>query len=247
MLSLCLFNLYAEYIMRNARLDEAQAGIKIAGRSINNLRYADDTTLMVESKKELKSLLMKMKEGSEKVGLKLNIQKTKIIASGLITSWEIDGETMETVRDFIFWGFKITADGDCSHEIKRCLLLGRKSMTNLDSILKSRDITLPTKVHLAKAVVFPVVMCGCESWTIKKAEHRRTDGFESWCWRGLLRVSWTARRSNQSILKKISPEYSLERLMLELKLQYFGHLMQRVDSLEKTLMLGKIEGGRRRG
>ena len=233
--------------MRNTGMGEAQAGIKIAGRNINNLRYADDTTLMVESKKELKSLLMKMKEGSEKVGLKLNIQKTKIIASGLITSWEIDGETMETVRDFIFLGFKITADGDCSHEIKRCLLLGRKAMTNLDSILKSRDITLPTKVHLAKAVVFPVVMCGCESWTIKKAEHRRTDGFESWCWRGLLRVSWTARRSNQSILKKISPEYSLERLMLELKLQYFGHLMQRTDSFEKTQMLGKIEGGMRKG
>ena len=166
-LSTCLFNLYAEYIMRNAGLEEAQAGIKIAGRSINNLRYADDTTLMAESEEELKSLLMKMKEESEKVGLKLNIQKTKIMASGPITSWQID---VETVSDFIFWGSKITADGDCSHEIKRCLLLGRKVMTNLDSILKSRDITLPTKVRLVKAVVFPVVMYGCESWTVKKAE-----------------------------------------------------------------------------
>ena len=169
-LSLCLFNLYAEYIMQNARLDEAQAGIKIAGRNINNLRYADDTTLMAESE-ELKSLLIKVKEESEKVGLKLNIQKTKIMASGPITSWQIDGETVETVTEFILGGSKITADGDCSHEIKRCLLLGRKVMTNLDSMLKSRDVTLPTKVHLVKAMIFPVVMYGCESWTIKKAEH----------------------------------------------------------------------------
>ena len=177
---------------------------------------------MAGSKEELKSLLMKVKEESEKVGLKLNIQKTKIMASGPITSWEIDGETLQTVTDFIFLGSKITADGDCSHEIKRHLFLGRKAMTNLDSILKSRDITLPTKVHLVKAMVFPVVMYGCESWTIKKAEHQRTDAFELWCWRRLLRVSWTARRSNQSILKEISPEYSLEGLML--KFQYFGHL-----------------------
>ena len=182
--------------MQNARLDEAQAGIKVAGRNIYNLRYADDTTFMAESEEELKSLLMKVKEASEKVGLKLNISKTKIMASSPITSWQIDGETMETVTDFIFLGSKITADGDFSHEIKRCLLLGRKVMTNLDSILKSRDITLPTKVHLGKAVVFPVVMYGCESWTIKKAEHRRTDAFELWCWRRLLRVPWTARRSN---------------------------------------------------
>ena len=175
--SLCLFNLYAEYIMRNAGLDEAQAGIKFAGRSFNNLRYADDTTLMAESEEELKSLLMKVKEESEKVGLNLNIQKTKIMASGPITSWKIDGETMETVADFIFWGFKITADGDCSHEIKRFLLLGRIVMMNLDSILKSRDITLSRKVHLVKAMVFPVVMYGCESWTIKKAECRRIDAF----------------------------------------------------------------------
>ena len=174
-------------------------------------------------------------------------QKTKIMASGPITSWQIDGETMETLRDFIFWGSKITADGDCSHEIKRRLLLGKKVMTNLDSILKSRDITLPTKVHLVMAMVFPVVMYGCESWTIKKAEHWRIDAFELWCWRSLLRVPWTARRSNQSILKEMSPRCSLEGLMLKLKLQYFGHLMGRADSFEKTLMLGKIEGRRRRG
>ena len=228
-LSPCLFNLYAEYIMRNAGLDEAQAGIKIAGRNINNLRYADDTTRISESKEELKRLLMNVKEESDKVGFKFKIQKTKIMASGSITSWEIDGDAMETVIDFIFGGSKITADGDCSHETKRCLLLGRKIMTNLDGILKSRDITLPTKVRLVKAMVFPVVLYGCESWTIKKAESRRMDAFELWCWRRLLRVPWTARRSNQSILKEISPEYSLEGLMLKLKLQHFGHLMQRTD------------------
>ena len=199
---------------------------------------------MAESEEELKNLLMEVKEESEKVGLKLNIQKTKIMASGPITSWEIDGEM---VTDFFFLGSKMTADDDCSHEIKRCFLLGRKVMTNLDSILKSRDITLPTKVHLVKAMVFPIVMYGYESWTIKKAERQRTDAFELWCWRRLLRVSWTARRSNQSILKEISPEYSLEGLILKLKLQYFGHLMGRADSLEKTLTLGKIEGVRRRG
>ena len=180
-LSPCLFNLYAEYIMRNAGLEEAQAGINIAGRNTNNLRYADDTTLMVESEEELKSLLMKVKEESEKVGLKLNIQKTKIMASRPITSWEIDGKTVETVSDFIFLGSKITAYGDCSHEIKRYLLLGRKVMTNLDSILKSRDITLSTKVHLVKAMVFPVVMYGCESWTVKKTEHQKMDVFELRC------------------------------------------------------------------
>ena len=210
--------------MRNAELEEAQAGIKIGRRNINSLRYAGDTTLMGE-REELKHLLMKVKEESEKVGLKLNIQKTKIMPSGPITSWEIDGETVETVSDFIFGGSKITADGDCSHEIKRCLLLGRKVMTNLDSIFKSRDITLPTKVCLVKAMVFPVVMYGYESWTMKKAEHRRIDAFELWCWRRLLRVPWTARRSNQSILKGISPGCSLEGMMLKLKLQYFGHLM----------------------
>ena len=169
------------------------------------------------------------------------------MASGPITWWQIDGETMETVTDFIFLGSKIAADGDGSHEIKRRLVLGRKVMTNLDSIFKSRDVTLPTKVRLVKAMVFPVIMYGCESWTVKKAEHWRIDAFELWCWRRFLRVSWTARRSNQSILKEISPEYSLEGLILQLNLQYFGHLMQRMDSLEKTLMLGKIEGKRRRG
>ena len=172
---------------------------------------------MAESEEELKSLLMKVKEESEKVGLKLNIQKTKIMASGPITSWEIDGETVQTVRDFILWGSKITADGDCSHEIERHLLLGRKVMTNLDSILRNRDISLATKVRLVKAMVFPVVMYGCESWTKKKAEHRRIDAFELWCWRRLLRVPWTARRSNQSTLKEISPECLLEGLMLKLK------------------------------
>ena len=200
---------------------------------------------MAESEEELKSLLMKVKVESEKVGLKLNIQKMKIMASGPITSWEIDAETVETVSHFIFGGSKITADGDCSHEIKRRLLFGRKVMTNLDSIFESRDITLPTKVHLVKAVVFPVVMY--ESWTVKKAERRRTDAFEMWCWRRLLRVPWTARSSNQSILKEISPGISLEGMMLKLKLQYFGQLMRRVDSLEKTLMLGGIEDRRRRG
>ena len=205
-------------------LEEAQAGIKIAGRNINNLRYADDTTLMAESE-EVKSLLMKVKEESEKVDLKLNIQKTEIMASGPITSCSIDGETMEIVADFIFWGLKITADGDCSHEIKRHLYLGRKVMTNLDSIFKSRDITLSTKVRIVKAMFFAVVMYGCKSWTVKKAEHRRIDAFELWCWRRLLRVSWTARRSNQSILKEISPGCSLEGMILKLKVQYFGHLM----------------------
>ena len=200
--------------------------------------------LMAESK-ELKSLLMKVKEESEKAGLKLNILKTKIMASSLIISWQINGETMETVTDFIFWGSKITADGECSHETKRRLSLGRKAMTNLDSILKSRDITLLTKVLLVKAMVFPVVMYGYESLTLMKAEHRRIDSFVLWCWRRLLRVSWTAR-SNQSILKEISPEYSLEGLMLKLKFQYFGHLIQRADSLEKTLMMEKTEHRRKR-
>ena len=202
---------------------------------------------MAESEEELNSLLMKVKAESEKVGLKLSIQKTKIMASGPITSWQIDGETVDTVADFIFGGSKITVNGDCTHEIKRRLLLGRKVITNLDSILKSRDITLSTKVCLVKAIVFPVVMYGCESWTVKKAERQRIDAFELWCWRRLFRVPWTARRSNQSILKEISPVCSLEGLMLKLKCQYFGHLMQRADSLEKTLMLGKIEGRRKRG
>ena len=207
------------------------------------MRYAGDNKLTAESKEDLKSLLMKMKEESEKVGLKLNIQKAKIMTSGPITSQQIDGETVR----LYFWGSKITADGDCSREIKRSLLFGRKVTPNPDSILKSRDITLPTKIRLVKAMAFPVVMYGCETWTIKKAECQRIDGFELWCWRRLLRVPWTARRSHQSILKEINPEISLEGMMLKLKLQYFGHLMQRVDSLEKTLMLGGTGGRRRRG
>ena len=234
--------------MRNTSLDEAQAGIKISERNIHNLRYADDTTLMAETKEELKSFLMKVKEETEKVGLKLNIQKTKIMASDPITSWQIDGETMETVRDCVFFcSSKITANGDCSHEIKRHLLLGRKAMTNLDNILKSNDIDLPTKVHLVKAMVFPVVIYRCESWTIKEAECQRIGAFELWYLRRLLRVPWTAGISNQSILKEICPECSLEGLMLKLKLQYLGHLMWTTDSLETVLMLGKIEGRRRRG
>ena len=206
-LSPCLFNFYAEYIMWNARLDEAKAGIKIARRNINNLRYADGTTLMAESE-ELKSLLMKVKEESEKAGLKLNIQKMKIMTSSLITSWQMYRETM---RDFISWVPKslrmVTA---AMKFFKRLLLFGREVMTNLDRILKSRDVSLPTKIHVVKAMIFPVVMYGCESWNIRKAEWGRIDAFELWCWRRLLRVPWTARRSNQSILKEISPEYSLE-------------------------------------
>ena len=191
--------------------------------------------------------MKKVKEESEKVGLKLNIQKTQIMASGPIISWQIDRETMITVTDFIFLGSNVTASGDCSHEIKRLLLLGRKPMTSLDSILKSRDITLPTKVRLVNAMVFPLVTCACERWTIKKAECWETGAFELWCWRGFLKVLCIARRSNQSILKEIGPEYSLEGLMQKQKLQYFGHLKGRTDSLEKTLILGKIEGWRRRG
>ena len=201
---------------------------------------------MAERKDKLKSLLRKVKEESAKAGLKLNIHKTKIIASNPITSWQTDGGTMKTLTDFLFLGSKITADGDCSHEIKRCLLLGRKPMANLNSIFKSRDVTLPTNVCLVRTMFFPVVMYGCESWTIKKAERQRIDAFELWCWRRFFRVPWTARRSNRSILKEINPEYSLEGLMLKLKLQYFGHMMRRANSLQKILMLGKIEGRRRR-
>ena len=228
--------------MRNAGLDESQAGIKIPRRNINNLRYADVTTLMAESEEELDSLLMKVKEESEKA-----FKKTKIMASGSITSWQIDGEKVEKVADFIFLGCKITSDSDYSHKTKRHLLLGRKAMTNLDSILKSRDSTLLLKIHLVKAMVFPVVMYGCKSWTMKRVECQRIDAFELRCWRRFLRVPWTTRRSNQSILKEIDPEYSLEGLILKLKLRYFGHLMRRADSLEKILMLGKIEVRRRRG
>ena len=225
-------------------LGGSQVGIKVSGRNINNLREADDTTLMAESNEELKSFLTKVKEKNRKAGLKLNIQKTKIMASGPIISWQIDGEKVEIVTDFIFLGSKITADGDCSHEIKRCLLLGRKAMTNRDRVLKRRDSTLSTKVHIVKAIVFPVVMYGYETWTIKKAEHWRIDAFKLCCWRKLLRVRWRARRSNQSILKEINPEYSLGRSDGDLKLQYFGHLVQSTNSLENTLMLRKTEGRR---
>ena len=228
--------------MRNDGLDEAQAGIKIAGRNITNLRYAADTTLMAEGEEELKSLLMKVKEESEKFGLKINIQKTKIMASGPIISWQIYGETVETVSDFILGDPKSLQMVTSAMKL-RYFLLGRKVMTNRDSILKSRDITLPRKVCLVKAMVFPVVMYGCESWTMKKAECWRIDAFELWSWRRPLWVPWTARRS---ILKEISPGCSLEGMILKLKLQYFDHLMQRVESLEKTLMLGGIWGRRRR-
>ena len=202
--------------MRNAGLDELQAGIKIARRNINNLRYADDTTLMTESKEELKSLLMKVREESERASLRLNIKKkTKIMASGAITAWQTEGEKVEAVTDFLFLGSKITVDSDCSLEIRRRLLLGRRVMTNLDSMLKSRGITLPIKVHIVKAMVFPVVTYGCESWTVKNAEHKKNDAFEMWYWRRLLKVPWTARRSNQSIVREINPEYSLKVLMLK--------------------------------
>ena len=232
--------------MWNAGLDEAQAGIKIAGRNINNLRYADNTTLTAEREEELESL-DESERGQWKSWLKTHHSRTKIMASSPITSWQIDGETMETVTDFILLGSKITADGDCGHEIERCLLLGRKVMTYLGIILKSRDITLPTKICIVKTTVFPVVMFGCEISIIKRDGHQIADAFELWCWRILLRIPWTTRKSNQFILKEISPEYSLEELMLKLKLRYFGHLMWRTDSLENTLMLGKIEGRRRRG
>ena len=215
--------------MRNTGLNEAQSGIKVARRNINNHRYVDDTILMSESKEELNSLLMKVK-GEWKCWLKPQHSENKdygIWSHHFMGSrWGNSGNS----ERLYYGGSKITANGDCSHEIKRCTLLGRKSMTNLDSILKSRDITLPTKIHLIKAVAFSVVMYGCESWTIKKGDHRRIDAFDLWCWRGLLRVRWTTRRSNQSILKEISPEYSLERKMLKLKLQYFGHLMGKTDS-----------------
>ena len=206
-------------------MDELQAGIKIGGRNINNFRYVDDTTLIAESEEELNSILMRVKEESERAGLKLNIKKTKIIAFGPITLWQKEGEKLQAMTDFFFLGSKITMDDDCSHEIRRRLFLGRRAMTNLDSVLKSKDITLLTKVHIVKTMVFPVVTYGCKSWTIKKAECRRIDAFEIWCWRRLLEVPWTARRSNQSILREINLEYSLKGLMLKLKLQYFGHLM----------------------
>ena len=210
--------------MQNAGVDELQAGIKIARRKVNNLRHADNSTLMAESEEELKSLLMRVKEESEKARLKLNIKKTNILASSPITSWQIEGEMVEAVTDFLFLGSKITVGGDRSHEIRRQLFIDRKAMTNLDSLLKSRDITLPTKVRIVKAMVFLVVMYSCENWTIKKAEYQRTDVFRLWCWRRILKVPWMARKSNQSILREINPE--LVGRTLEQKLQYVGHLMR---------------------
>uniref|UniRef100_A0AC11D2Q4 Uncharacterized protein n=1 Tax=Ovis aries TaxID=9940 RepID=A0AC11D2Q4_SHEEP len=233
--------------MRNIGLEEAQAGMKIVGRNISNLRYADDTTLMAESEEELQSLLMKVKVESEKAGLKLNIQKTKIMASGPITSWQVDGETVETVSDFILGGSIITADDDFSHEIKRRLLLGRKVMTNLDSILKSRDITLAKKVRLVKAMVFPVVMYGCESWTMKKAECQRIDALELWCWRRLFESPLDCKEIQLVRSKADQPWDFFGRNDGKAETPVFGHLMRRVDSLEKTVILGGIGGRKRRG
>uniref|UniRef100_A0A803T8A9 Reverse transcriptase domain-containing protein n=1 Tax=Anolis carolinensis TaxID=28377 RepID=A0A803T8A9_ANOCA len=229
------------------QLDESKAGVKISGRNINNLRYADDTTLMAENEEELRSLITKVKEECAKAGLQLNIKKTKIMATRPIDNWQIEGENVEAVTDFIFLGAKITADADCSQEIRRRLLLGRRAMANLDKILKSRDITLATKVRIVKAMVFPIATYGCESWTIRKAERKKIDAFELWCWRKILRVPWTARRSNQSILQEIMPDCSLEGRILEAKLKYFGHIMRRQESLEKIMMLGKMKGKRKRG
>ena len=232
--------------MRNIGLEEAQLESKFLGE-VSVTSDMQMTPPLSQKWRGTKKPLDESERGEWKSWLKAQHSKTKIMASGPITSWQIDGETVETVSDFILGGSKITADGDCSHEIKRCLLLGRKVMTNLDSMLKSRDITLPTKVHLVKAMVFPLVMYGCESWTVKKAERWKIHVFKLWCWRRLLRVPWTARRSNQSILKEISPGCLLEGLMLKLKLHYVGHLMRRADLFEKTLMLGKIQGRKRRG
>lgn len=233
--------------MRNAGLDEEEIGIKIAGKNINNLRYADDTILMAGSEEELKILILKVKEESAKAGLMLNVKKTKIMATTPVNSWHVEGEAMEVVSTFNYLGSQISADGDSSQEIKRRLLLGRKAMSNLDKVLRSRDVNLTTKIRIVKAMVFPVVMYGCETWTIRKAERRKIDSFELWCWRKLLRVPWTAKRTNRSVLQQIKPDCSLEGMILKQKLTYFGHIMRRHDALEKTLMLGKIEGTRRRG
>ena len=234
LLSPCLFNLCTEHITRYARLHELQAGIETGGGNISNLRYADDTTLMAESEEKLKSLLMRVKEESQRASLRPNIKKLRLcMAYSPLTTWQIEGENVEVVTDFLFWGSKIIADGNCSHEIRRQLLLDRKETTNLDRVLKSRGIILRTKVRIVKAMVFPVVTYSCESWTVKKVECQRIDAFELCCWRRLLKVPWTAKRSNQSILRELNSEYSLEGL--KLKLQYFGHLMQTDDSVEKSL------------
>ncbi|KAA3669964.1 uncharacterized protein DEA37_0012425 [Paragonimus westermani] len=246
-LSPCLFNLYAEFIMRKAEIDESDVGVKVAGRNINNLRYADDTTLLTESEEDLVSLLIRVKEESEKAGLLLNMKKTKIMSTRDINNIQVDGKEIGVVENFIFLGSKIQRDGDCSHEIRRRLLLGRKAMISLDKVLKSRDISKQTKIRIVKAMVFPVVTYGSESWTIKKADRRKIDAFELWCWRKILRTPWTAKKTNKSILSEINPDCSLEASMLRLKLKYFGHIMRKEDSLEKSVMLGKVEGSRKRG
>ena len=237
-LSPYLFNLHAEHIMRNAGLEEAEAGIKIGERNINNLRYADDTTLMAESEEDLKELLMKVKKESQKAGLMLNVKKTKIMSTGCITQVKIDEEEVEVVKDFVYLGSIIHMDSDCICEIRRRLLLGRKVMTNLDKLIRCRDITLSTKVRIVKAKVFPVTTYGSESWTIRRAERKKIDAFELWCWRRSLNIPWTARRTNKSILDEMKPICSLETSMAKLRLKYFGHIMRRQDSLEKSLMLG---------
>ncbi|CAH2315054.1 Hypothetical predicted protein [Pelobates cultripes] len=233
--------------MCKAGLDESKAGINVVGRNINNLRYVDDTTLLAESEEELKYLLMRAKEESEKAALLLNVKKTKIMANSNLSFWQINGEEVEAVADFIFMGSKISSDGDCSHEIKICLLLGRKAMASMDKLVKTKNITLSTKIRIVRTMVFPVVTYGCENWNIKKAERRRIHAFELWCWRKQLRILWNARRSNKSVLQEIKTNCSLEAMIMRLKLKYFGHMMRMQDSLEKTLMLGKIEGTRRRG
>lgn len=246
-LSPYLFNIYAEQIMKQADLEETTAGVKIGGRNINNLRYADDTTLMAESTEDLKYLLTKLKAESLAAGLKLNMSKTFVMTTGSLKEFKVDDEQIEIVEYFIFLGSRINSDGNCSPEINRRLMLGRHAMINLDKLMKSRDINLNTKKRLVQAMVFPITTYGCESWTMKKHDRRKVDAFELWCWRRALRVPWTAKRTNRSVLDEIKADLSLESSMLKLKLSFFGHIMRKNDSLEKTIMLGKIEGKRRRG
>jgi exonuclease III len=246
-LSPYLFNLYAEHIMRKAGIDEAAGGIKIGGRNINNLRYADDTTILAETADDLQCLLRKVKEESAAARLKLNMKKTFVMTNGPIQEFHIDNDQVEIVKEFIFLGSSISTDGNCSNEIKRRLLMGRKAMVSLDKLIKSKDVSLATKIRVIKTMVFPVTTYGCESWTIKQADRRKIDAFELWCWRRLLRVPWTEKRTNKSVLQEIKPECSLEASMVKLKLSYFGHIMRRQDSLEKEIMLGMVGGKRRRG
>jgi len=246
-LSPYLFNLYAEHIMRKASIDEAAGGIKIGGRNINNLRYADDTTILAETVDDLQYLLRKVKEESAAAGLKLNMKKTFVMTNGPIQEFHIDNDQVEIVKEFIFLGSNINTDGNCSNEIKRRLLMGRRAMVSLDKLIKSKDVSLATKIKIIKTMVFPVTMYGCESWTIKQADRKKIDAFELWCWRRLLRVPWTEKRTNKSVLQEIKPECSLEASMVKLKLSYFGHIMRRQESLEKEIMLGMVGGKRRRG